>query len=88
MCFYYVKYIVLDDLYLLKIVLLNWLSDLRWHFVLQTLFVQALQLKDGVRQPGVGSVSVDPEVVHAIHRLTHAVDDFDKLAISRRSISR
>ncbi|XP_063603861.1 dnaJ homolog subfamily C member 27-like [Penaeus indicus] len=53
-----------------------------------TLFVQALQLKEGVRRPGVVSGSIDPEVVQAIHRLTHAIDDFDKMGISRRAFSR
>lgn len=56
--------------------------------LLQTLFVQALQLKEGVRRPGVVSGSIDPEVVQAIHRLTHAIDDFDKMGISRRAFSR
>lgn len=54
----------------------------------QTLFVQALQLKEGVRRPGIASGSIDPEVVQAIHRLTHAMDDFDKMGISRRAFSR
>ncbi|KAK8735523.1 hypothetical protein OTU49_005429 [Cherax quadricarinatus] len=53
-----------------------------------TLFVQALQMKDGVRQPGAAAGAVDPDVVQAIHRLIHAIDDFDKLGINRRSISR
>lgn len=53
-----------------------------------TLFVQALQMKDGVRQPGVGCGTVDPEILQAIHRLIHAIDDFDKLGINRRSVSK
>lgn len=66
------------------------------HF--QTLFVQALQLKDGLRSGGGGGGGnsnsgggvgpVDPEVLQAIHRLTHAPDDHDKLALSRRNLSR
>lgn len=51
----------------------------------QTLFVQALQLKDGIRPP-VGAV--DPEVVQAIHRLIHVADDFEKMGLTRRSISK
>lgn len=51
----------------------------------QTLFVQALQLKDGIRPPGG---AVDPEVVQAIHRLIHMTDDFEKMGLSRRSISK
>ena len=50
--------------------------------------MQSLQQKEGVRQPGTTSGPVDPEVVQAIHRLTHAVDDFDKMGVSRRSVSR
>lgn len=53
-----------------------------------TLFVQALQQKEGLRQPGGGTGSIDPDVVQAIHRLTHALDDFDKMGVSRRSVSR
>lgn len=51
----------------------------------QTLFVQALQLKDGIRPPGG---AVDPEVVQAIHRLIHVTDDFEKMGLTRRSISK
>lgn len=50
-----------------------------------TLFVQALQLKDGIRSPGG---AVDPEVLQAIHRLIHVNDDFEKMGLTRRSISK
>ncbi|KAK4308013.1 hypothetical protein Pmani_020265 [Petrolisthes manimaculis] len=68
-----------------------------------TLFVQALQLKDGLRPGGggggvsssgggggvnSGGGTIDPEVLQAIHRLTHAPDDHDKLALSRRTLTR
>ncbi|XP_076068109.1 dnaJ homolog subfamily C member 27-like [Oratosquilla oratoria] len=54
-----------------------------------TLFVQALSLKEGVRITGqAASVPVDTEVLQAVHRLINAGDDFDKMGISRRGVSK
>lgn len=53
------------------------------------LFVQALQLKEGVRQPGAPPPPIiDPDVIQAIHRLTHAKDDFDRMGINRRGATK
>ncbi|KAB7499492.1 DnaJ-like protein subfamily C member 27-A [Armadillidium nasatum] len=53
-----------------------------------TIFVQALQLKDGMKPQNIAPHIHDPEVTQAINRLKHGQDDFEKLSLARRGISK